>query len=277
MARRKNRAVKSDETESVPGSLIYALRGAGGSISLHLREYLALAATLIAFGIVVVKVILVSADGDSALAVLRASGPVEVLTGTVAEGRGFFFGIAAVEATSAVIRARRLRYAQSKVLIRQLILALLLALMLALQSCSSVVTLLVILGGLTLGWHPAVASQTELPQRGWEAAVPRAALMFLVTAGLFFLILNGDMWLPAEVIEDQSGGVTTGYVLQDEGEWTVILEEEARTVLLMRSEEISTRRVCRPSDSPEKPSLVQVLIHNDLDRVPACTRIDGSS
>lgn len=61
-----------------------------------------------------------------------------------------------------------------------------------------------------------------------------------------------DMWLPAEEIATLEG-VTVGYVLGTSDGWVTILKEDDRTVIVVRSDHVSSRSVCRigpPSGLP---------------------------
>lgn len=82
-------------------------------------------------------------------------------------------------------------------------------------------------------------------ENGWALAVGYV-LWWLATA---------PMWLPAEVVTLSSGTSTTAYVLSSGEGWTTLLTDD-RSVLRVRSDQVTGRAVCNESGGR---SLLQVV------------------
>lgn len=78
------------------------------------------------------------------------------------------------------------------------------------------------------------------------------------------------MWLPAETVSFKSpGGTVVGYVLAAGDKWTSILRDSDRTILVVHTDEVQTRQVCRigqPNDLPLFP-----LPGAEIPMIPECT------
>ena len=72
----------------------------------------------------------------------------------------------------------------------------------------------------------------------------------------FYTQLVRQPWLPAETITLSSGTQFTGYVLADEGAWTVVLKDSNRTVIYYPSDKITGRQVCQLSGAPQMKPLI---------------------
>jgi hypothetical protein len=106
--------------------------------------------------------------------------------------------------------------------------------------------------------------------------VPVASLAALLLASLVGIGINtwhfsrsdvsvldrtlGRVWLPTERLEIQNGGtnaIVTGYVLDvdSSGQWTTILLERDRTILIVQSGSIKSRSVCSltPNSQNDRP------------------------
>jgi hypothetical protein len=54
-----------------------------------------------------------------------------------------------------------------------------------------------------------------------------------------------QVWLPAERIDINGGSERVGYILKSDGGWTTILWDSDRSILMVKSENIISRTLCR--------------------------------
>jgi hypothetical protein len=98
---------------------------------------------------------------------------------------------------------------------------------------------------------------------------------FAVVAVLVTFLLDVPvMWLPPERVELMSRDNVTGYVLATDSEWTSVLLEEDREVLIVRTYEVSERTVCNVEDPGKGRTLSQLLLREEGGlRNPLCTKL----
>jgi hypothetical protein len=65
------------------------------------------------------------------------------------------------------------------------------------------------------------------------------------------------VWLPAEIIGMNDGSEYVGYVLKTDGVWTTILWDSDRSIVIVRSQNITSRTICRIG-SPDGLPLISV-------------------
>lgn len=94
-----------------------------------------------------------------------------------------------------------------------------------------------------------------IPPEPWRAG-GTAALAFFVGVFLF----AAPVWVPAEAIALQDKDPITGYVVGQEADWMTILVEEDRSILTIRSDEITQRQVCTTDEDPPGRSAIQFVI-----------------
>lgn len=98
----------------------------------------------------------------------------------------------------------------------------------------------------------------EFMTMGWTVSfktVSTIACIALIpfVARLYPLPLNSEFyaeqvrqpWLPPETIMLNSGQTFTGYVLDDDGSWLVVLRNDSRTVSYYPGADVTSRKVCR--------------------------------
>lgn len=95
-------------------------------------------------------------------------------------------------------------------------------------------------------------------RRGWDwMNFDWLTLVFVLIASTF---ITSRMWLPAEEVRTKSAGTITGYVLATDERWTTLLREDTRRVIILRSEDVESRRVCNlPDEVTMGRSLFQVI------------------
>jgi hypothetical protein len=67
-------------------------------------------------------------------------------------------------------------------------------------------------------------------------------------------------WLPSEKVTLRNGEWWVGYTLSYKDGWHVLLEEQGRTIVFLRADDVRSRTVCRTSDvlKAERPPLIQL-------------------
>jgi hypothetical protein len=82
------------------------------------------------------------------------------------------------------------------------------------------------------------------------------AIGFLLFALLPVLpnILSDIPWLPAEVVELEDGSFETGYVLDLDDRWLVLLTEDGRRVQTFDANTVEARAICSPDGASGKPT-----------------------
>jgi hypothetical protein len=84
-------------------------------------------------------------------------------------------------------------------------------------------------------------------------------IVLLMSVVLIVLTVS-EVWLPPEEILLEGGTDTVGYVLSVEPEWTTILEEADRSILLVPSEDVISRKVCNLESQSEAPTIWQASL-----------------
>jgi hypothetical protein len=105
---------------------------------------------------------------------------------------------------------------------------------------------------------------------------PNARRNLGIVAGLVILgqvvtiFVNHSPWLPAENVY-VSGSPIAAYVIADDGSWTKLLTERTRTILIVRSQEITARALCRTPDSYRSAAIeFEEAILGRPDLLPPC-------
>jgi hypothetical protein len=94
-------------------------------------------------------------------------------------------------------------------------------------------------------------------------------LVLLAALGSWFAISSRAPWVPAEHVTVR-GATQTGYVMAADGVWTTLLTELDRAVLIVRTDDISARSLCRPADQ-ETTALIEINEFRGIpDRLPGC-------
>jgi hypothetical protein len=78
-------------------------------------------------------------------------------------------------------------------------------------------------------------------EQGPTSPLSLAAVSLLVLA----LVASSPPWYATEIVQTTSHGTFSGYVLGFEDNWTTILTEQDRTLLIIPASEITFRQVCR--------------------------------
>jgi hypothetical protein len=81
-------------------------------------------------------------------------------------------------------------------------------------------------------------------------------------------------WLPAETITLASGQSFTGYVLSDDGDWLVVLQNDNRAVYYYPGADVTKLQICQLSTTQEKQPLVTLFPAQQ--NKPALTPLCGS-
>lgn len=122
--------------------------------------------------------------------------------------------------------------------------------------------------------------------RSWSIdGGPAALLVVVIGLAALGLMLGRDEvrvaisrpYLPAERLElsdtaDASGPTLIGYVLDssDDGHWTTILREDTREIVLIRSDSIASRLVCRPAGITNPTPWWSIVDIPTAETVPPC-------
>lgn len=122
-------------------------------------------------------------------------------------------------------------------------------------------------------------SEDERPDQAernaWKST--RAYFSVLFVYVLLALLLNDDVWLPAERIDLMDSGRVVGYVISDQSEWVTILRESDRSLLRVSSSLVSDRQVCElprggrlTLPGANNPSPVEALLRATPPSLPDC-------
>lgn len=85
--------------------------------------------------------------------------------------------------------------------------------------------------------------------------------LFAVVAVLVSSLLDvSEVWLPPEDVLLTDGRRVTGYVLSVEPEWTTLLREDDRAILLVKTKEVEERSVCNVERVPTTRSIGQIIL-----------------
>jgi len=85
--------------------------------------------------------------------------------------------------------------------------------------------------------------------------------IFAVAAVLSGSLLDvSKVWLPPEVVRLADGRRITGYVLSVDGEWTSVLRESNRAIILVRSDNVAARTVCNVARVPATRTIGQIIL-----------------
>lgn len=77
------------------------------------------------------------------------------------------------------------------------------------------------------------------------------------------------VWLPAELIGMSDGSEHVGYVLKTDGVWTTILWDSDRSIVIVRSQNITSRTICRIG-SPDGLPLISVQ-STEVPKIEPCS------
>jgi hypothetical protein len=89
----------------------------------------------------------------------------------------------------------------------------------------------------------------------WRAG-GTAAITFFVAVFLF----AAPVWVPAEAIAIEGREPINGYVVGIDADWTTILVEDDRSIMMIRSDGITERLVCTTDEDPPDKSVMQLVI-----------------
>lgn len=106
--------------------------------------------------------------------------------------------------------------------------------------------------------HPMIVRP---PTEAWKSSAWVPVSVVVLT-----LVSLQSMWLPLERIDLASGTRLTGFVLEDQAEWTTFLTDE-RSVLRIATDQVEARTVC---DQGEFSSLVMGWAKSDPEDPPRC-------
>jgi hypothetical protein len=229
-------------------------------------------AWLVAASAVVLAIVKVSRvahlNPATAVAIVNASGPVQVALGVLTSAAGgaavATFGLAAFFAWGRLrsgvnVGAAIVALAAGLVAVVQLV-----ALIPALAFGVIGLGVVVITGLFKRGQEGAAAgSVRSAPQRpiwqrqtlGFVALVVAWVLLALGAA----LGVDDKMWLPAERVTLASGQRMTAYVVSTSDQWTTLLRDRDRAILFVRPTEIRSRALCSISKRRSERSIAAVI------------------
>lgn len=85
--------------------------------------------------------------------------------------------------------------------------------------------------------------------------------IFAVAAVFVGSLLDvSEVWLPPENVRLIDGGRITGYVLSVDRDWTSVLRERNRAIILVRTAEVATRTVCNVEEVPATRTIGQIIL-----------------
>jgi len=199
---------------------------------------------------------------ETALALLNSAGVANVLIGSTISVLpplvpiiGWFLVKLAVEYYRAGRRALASAYAAG------------LTLLLAVE-----VSPVLLIAAYALAYLSPFAGEWIVRRRG-RTPVPRPAenalalLIYVGSLPIIFIATGNTMWLPAEAIT-ANGHTVVGYVTQSDGEWTSILTDKPRTIVIYATNTISSRSICRIPSQSYSGTLQQIL--SPISPVPDC-------
>ncbi|MEX2251475.1 MAG: hypothetical protein WD895_05325 [Acidimicrobiia bacterium] len=102
---------------------------------------------------------------------------------------------------------------------------------------------------------------------GFSAAPIENAMAYVWGLVLSVFVLGGTVWLPPEVIEIDSSRPVVGYVLSADAQWTSILTEAGRIVIVRESESVVGRTICAFPTDRQPPSLIELTLDPVDDRL----------
>jgi hypothetical protein len=92
------------------------------------------------------------------------------------------------------------------------------------------------------------------------------ALAFSILISTF---ITPTMWLPPEVVSLVGEPEEVAYVLSSDSEWTTLLEDGSRRVIVVRTDDVESRTVCNLTGRPPR-SLMQVIEGDGGQPNPEC-------
>lgn len=235
-------------------------------------EHIALIATVAAFLSIALKASVVSAlNIETALTIIRSSGPVTVLLGAiVSDFTSFYLFLLALAYIWMVLRPHSSLPAMFGAFVTFLA---------SVTVPWTHFVLLILLIGLAILISPWVGRRLpknippkSLPSRRqrWTLEAFNIGIVAFVATPLILLFAVGpDFWLPAEVVRLMSGERIEGYVLEDDTEWTVLVRLRDRGISFVRSSDISSRAICKERDEKESPPLGEIVGLIDLPQTDA--------
>jgi hypothetical protein len=228
--------VKSERdqgTLSTPSAARLPLLGKE-KLSSSVEQNVPLVATMVIFGLVVIKVVTVSRFSlDIALALVHSAGPGAVLVGALVSLLPIIVFYFYLLVGSEIVGARRQKRKPRFLYWFGGLVALSFILLMSLLQVALIVVLL------TAEW---------VYRRHDESKPVHTARGLLVSLLLIFLTA-GQMWLPTEVVQSRNGTRIVGFVTHSDSTWTVVLTEKTTTLVTLRTPDVISRRVCHVQHS----------------------------
>lgn len=211
---------------------------------------LALVATASAFVTVAVRALVVARlDPSTAGGLVRASGPVTVFAGTMTAA---FPGLLIAALVAFFYWARSLPEGG-----------------VAKEVSTSVSVALLIFSAVAAPWPAFVAIAAAfcflVAPLAHMVAQPRAGglgwgvIIGMASVPLSLFVVSSGVWVPQEKVQVEDFGVVYGYVLEEEGRWVSVLQEQDRKLLFLAEAEVESRQVCETGESVFEGSIFDVL------------------
>ncbi len=236
-----NSASQSGEQQEATSGLDASLEAFSESVVAGTREFVranpALAITALAFFSVIIKVSRVTLlDSNTALALLQAAGPANVIIGAIAVDITILVLTAALLAAAIIIRGRRPGMPVS-------------------AGATSVLIGAAFASAFLLPWLSAVVivvvTGLLLLSRGPQKTRSLATTAALSVAPVLLLtwVASSRPWFPAERLTIESRGDITAYVISEHATDLVVLTDRPRAVIRVESGKVLARSLCRVRDT----------------------------
>lgn len=225
-----------------------------------LWRHLPLLLTTVSFIFVVVKVYRVAgSDSATAQAILSSSGVPAVILGALVSLLPSLVTLAAF--LSALLLYYEVgRRGQRRLWWEVLVAAPLFGLLLLPWPSAVVLFVILIAYVAARVWRAKRKKEVDKTIPDWPA------LAFVILISTF---ITPTMWLPPEVVSLVGEPEEVAYVLSSDSEWTTLLEEGSRRVIIVRTDDVESRTVCNLADRPPQ-SLMQVIEGDGGHANPEC-------
>lgn len=212
---------------------------------------LALIATVAAFLTVAMRALAVARlDPNTAVGLVRSSGPVNVFVGTLtAELPALVISAFTMFWVWNVYLAERARPAAAAIGVTILIVGFV-----------GPVRMLAFLFVLIVALFPRQWTRRRqyVPSQWWRGF--QIFMLVLLGVGLSnALLFSEDVWLPQERLDLAQGGHIYGYVLEEDGPWVTILREDERELVLVQRADVVGRAVCDSFGGQDEVSMAQYV------------------
>ncbi|MGH2788700.1 MAG: hypothetical protein ACRDJV_12490 [Actinomycetota bacterium] len=217
-------------------------------------QHLALTVSALAFATVVIRSLAVARyNVDTPLAILQATGPVNVFMGTLSDSVGLFILVIFL----IFVFAWRRQGATLPPDPWRLLLIWVGAL--AVYITPWPFMLLVGVASLSFLFIATIDRRSGIKNVSplFNFAIGAALVTFVA-----YFTLNSSMWLPAENISFRDESHMVGFVLSDDRDFLAILKDQDRTVALIRIGKVQSRKICEPEQrlfGTRKPSIISLV------------------